>query len=282
MSVREFKLINEKGQEFSLMDIENYCLMTEPSGIGIEYSAEYEQLNNRFIENIKTIGQEAITGQVNFTSYDNYKKLADFILSDKIKIVYTIPYEQGERTFYRDISVTRLTKSEKNIYKILSETIVFMPLSLWYEKSNIVYKIGMEDSEIRWDFKWDSKFASNDIRSLKYINQGHTDADIYLEIDGEILNPVIELYVENELYQSVKIKTLINKYEKLIYNTQDFEISRIKTDGTKESLFSLDIIDFSNDNVIRIPPKKSCEIRLKADNNIDSARLSVYSYYVAV
>lgn len=29
--VREFRLINEKGQEFSLMDIYNYTLLTDPS-----------------------------------------------------------------------------------------------------------------------------------------------------------------------------------------------------------------------------------------------------------
>lgn len=29
--VREFRLINEKGQEFSLMDIYNYCLLTDPN-----------------------------------------------------------------------------------------------------------------------------------------------------------------------------------------------------------------------------------------------------------
>lgn len=29
--VREFYLQNEKGQEYSLMDIKNYCLLTEPS-----------------------------------------------------------------------------------------------------------------------------------------------------------------------------------------------------------------------------------------------------------
>lgn len=29
--VREFYLRNEKGQEYSLMDIKNYCLLTEPS-----------------------------------------------------------------------------------------------------------------------------------------------------------------------------------------------------------------------------------------------------------
>ena len=33
--VREFKLVNEKGQEYSLMDIENYALLTEPSRIRI-------------------------------------------------------------------------------------------------------------------------------------------------------------------------------------------------------------------------------------------------------
>lgn len=31
MSVREFKLVNEKGQEYSMMDIYNYCLFTEPT-----------------------------------------------------------------------------------------------------------------------------------------------------------------------------------------------------------------------------------------------------------
>jgi len=33
--VREFYLQNEKGQEYSLMNIENYCLLTEPSRIRI-------------------------------------------------------------------------------------------------------------------------------------------------------------------------------------------------------------------------------------------------------
>lgn len=33
--VREFKLVNEKGQEYSLMDIYNHCLLTDPSRTGI-------------------------------------------------------------------------------------------------------------------------------------------------------------------------------------------------------------------------------------------------------
>ena len=33
--VREFKLINQKGQKFSLMDIKKYCLLTDPSRPGL-------------------------------------------------------------------------------------------------------------------------------------------------------------------------------------------------------------------------------------------------------
>ena len=58
--VREFKLINEKGQEYSLMDIYKYCLLTEPSGLGYNYSTEYEQLGDTFIANLRKIEQGQI------------------------------------------------------------------------------------------------------------------------------------------------------------------------------------------------------------------------------
>ena len=38
--VREFNLINEKGQNFSLMDIYNAFLLTEPQGLGYGYTAD--------------------------------------------------------------------------------------------------------------------------------------------------------------------------------------------------------------------------------------------------
>ena len=61
--VREFKLVNEKGQEYSLMDIYNYCLLTDPSGLGYSYSTEYEQLGNTFITNLRKLDQGPISGK---------------------------------------------------------------------------------------------------------------------------------------------------------------------------------------------------------------------------
>lgn len=155
---------------------------------------------------------------------------------------------------------------------------------MWYEENTIIYKIEPTTDEIRWDFKWDSKFANYDTRNLYYINNGHVEAPILVEIQGHVINPKIELYVEGELYQGVPFNVEINEYEKLLYGTKenDFYINRQKTDGTIESLFSLDVIEFENDNVIRIPKNKSCELRLKADNEIINAQVTILAYYKAI
>ena len=141
-----------------------------------------------------------------------------------------------------------------------------------------------QEGVISWDFKWDSKFADFTTRSLQFINNGHVESPILVEIDGPVTNPKIELYVEGELYQTVTINTTIAQYEKLLYDTREnqFFIGKQNTDGTVVSLFSLDYIDFYNDNVIRLPKNKSCEIKLTADNEVLNAKITIYPRYRAV
>ena len=40
MAVRQFFLLNEKGQEFSLMDIQKYCFLSSPTGLGINFQSD--------------------------------------------------------------------------------------------------------------------------------------------------------------------------------------------------------------------------------------------------
>lgn len=155
---------------------------------------------------------------------------------------------------------------------------------MWYEENTTTYTVEQLENEIRWDFEWDSRFSDYASRNLQYINQGHIEAPVYIEIDGNVVNPKIELYVDGELYQTVAVTTTIAQYEKLIYDTKEnqFTIAKQNTDGTLQSLFSLDYINFENDNVIRIPKNKSCEIRLTADNEVLNAQLTIYPRYKAV
>ena len=48
------------------------------------------------------------------------------------------------------------------------------------------------------------------------------------------------------------------------------------------SLFSLDFIEFENENVVRIPVNKSCELKLTAENEILSAEITTFPQYKIV
>ena len=284
--VREFKLINEKGQEYSLMDLYNYCFLSDPSGLGYSYLTEYEQLGNTFLTNLRKMEQGQISGTANFSSYDNYRKLIDFIEdSEQLRFAYKIPYITRFKEYFKDVQIQSISKTQKQTDGIIKETITFDCLSLWYEENTIEYTIEPMQDEMRWDFYWNSYFNDSNSTNIEYANKGHVEAPIQLEIDGAVSNPKIQLFVEGVLYQTVSISTNILEFEKLIYNSREnqFEISRIKTDGSKEKLFKLGVIDFKNEDiVVRIPKSKSCEIRLSADNTISSAKLTILPQYKCV
>ncbi|MCR5186199.1 MAG: phage baseplate protein [Clostridia bacterium] len=266
------------------MDIRNYCLLTDPSGLGVEFDLNYEPLGFSFIENANRISQGKITGIANFMHYDNYKELIDFIaFSKELKILYKVPYRRGDKTYYRDVKFKSITKSELDKDGVLKETIVFDLLSLWYEENQTTYVMEPAEDSLIWDFKWDSIFIEFSNRSINFVNNGHIEASIDLVIDGEIENPKIELYVDNKIIQQVEVNTRIEDGEKFHYSSREgkFEIAKV-TDSEIVNLYDLDNINFANDNVIRIPINKSCSIKIEADTDIESAILKIYTYYYAI
>lgn len=283
--VRQFNLINEKGQTYSLMDIENYCLLTSPTGLGFSYSIQYEQLGNTFVQTLRKLEQGNINGQVNFLNYQNYKNYVDFVAkSDEIKLQYTIPYKDTNKTFYRDIDIQSTSKGEIQPNGVIQEQVSINCKSLWYEKIAQQYQISANSNEVRWDFRFDSYWSGYTVRELDYINTGHVDASVEIAIDGECVNPSINLYIEGTLFQTITVNDTIDVYEKLLYSSKegDFYIRKQLTDGTYENLFSLEYISFENDNVLRIPPNKDCTITLTADEDIEKAVITIYVYYISV
>ena len=283
--VREFKLVNEKGQEYSLMDLKNYCFFGDPSGLGYNYTTEYQQLGNVFISNLRKIAQGQINGIVNFISYDNYRALVDFVEgSESLRLSYKVPYKTGTKEYFKDVQISNISKTQIQPNGILSETVTFDCLSLWYEEQDIEYKIEPIDNEMRWNFFWNSRFNDNNSTSITYLNKGQVEAPILLEINGAVVNPKIQLYVNGKLAQVVNINKTIQQYEKLIYDSRDnqFAITLANIDGTEESLLNLNTINFENDNVIRLPKNKPSEIRLQADNTITNANLTIFPQYKSV
>lgn len=281
--VRKFYLENEKGQKYDLMDRNNYCFLSSPTGLGYSYNTSYEQVGNNFITNIRQLQQGVINGEAIFTNYDNYKNMIDYIeKAKKLKFVYEIPFVNKKNTkYYKVIEVSDVEKGEKSRDGFLHVPISFNSKSLWYEETETVYDMAKSTGEIRWDFKWDSRFKSYDNRSFTFENNGHVESPIKLEIGGYVINPCLAIYSNKNKVAEIKFNITLEEYEKILYSTKDDELYVYKenTDGTLTNIF--EELDLQNYNFIKIPQGVS-EIRLSADSEITDAKLIIFVEYKAV
>ena len=283
--VREFKLVNDKKQEFSLMDIHKFALLTNPSGLGVNFNIDYEKIGNTFVSTSKKIAQNSINAIINFINYDNYKKFIDYIMSsEKLRLVYKVPYEKGAEEFFRDIEIELIGKSEMALNGVISEQITIRTLSLWYKENQTTFFVKVGENDFVWDFKWNPKFVDFESHSFAYMNDGHVDASVKLILNSEAVNPILQVATKDEILQSIKFNTSISNEEQFIYCSKEneFTIEKIDADGNVENLFNLNVIDFENDNVLKIPRNEEVFLKLKSDIDIKRAELIVYTYYLAV
>lgn len=286
MRVRTFELVNEKGQVFSLMDIKEGCIFKEPSGLGYSYESTFERIGNTFIETLRRLNQSNISGNLEFKNYDNYRKYIDFIeASSQIKWKCVIPYFSGQKTFFKDVSFQSIDKTD--IFTEEDKLVVpvsFNGLNLWYEENTIVYDMQHQVGEMRWDFKWDPIFRDYNARKLDFINCGHVEAPIIVEMKGPIKNPSLELTVEGKLYQTLHFNIELEEFEKLLYSSKEneFYLQKENTDGTRQDAFNLDVLDFNENPIIRFPKNKSCTLQIKSETDITNATVTVLVFYKAI
>lgn len=280
--VREFYLENEIGQRFSLMDIEKGCLLTNPDGLGFTRSLQYEQVEDDFVENINKLNQAQISAEINFLNYTNYRKFVDFVLSaTALKLIYIIPINNEKEEYFKNIVVSDLTKTEIKNNGVMTETITMDSLGLWNKKSDIVYNVVSQDDEVRWDFRFPSKFVSYSIRQIIYNNTGQKTASFLLELPGYVINPKLTIKQNNEEIGTIEIDNTIDIDETLYYCTKpsDMYIYKVDSNGVRTNLFSL--LDINNKNFFQLPQGTS-EISLEADNQITKAKLTIYQEYIGI
>lgn len=283
MKVRRFILENEKGQQFRLDNLNEGCFLTSPSELGYSYNIDFVQLENEFIENNRKIQQKRPKGTLYFKSYDKIKEFGDFVESSKkLKWLYIIPFEKEEKTYYRDVVIVKLDKTEK-AGKWLACSVEFAGLSLWYEQSETILKIETYEDEMRYNYRWNSRYIDYNTRAIEFHNKGHIEAPFQVEIDGFVQNPTISIFVDKEEYASIKVPITINEYEKLLYSSKTGEIyiQKQNTDGTKENLWKKDYIDITKQNIVKLPVGVS-EIRLTADDDVLNAKLTIFPQYKVV
>ena len=174
-----------------------------------------------------------------------------------------------------------LTKAKYGTDGVLKVPVMFNAKSLWYEAKEVVYTIDSVTNELRWDFAWDAVFASYDNRNIIFDNKGHAEAPFKLELNGEVVSPIITILEDDVEVKKLDLTGLtVATGETFIYNTKDTEQEIVKvSENVTTNLF-----DFLNPNFINFYKlrKGTSKIRLEADNEITSGKLTIYVQYKAV
>ena len=173
-----------------------------------------------------------------------------------------------------------LKKQKNGLNGYLIVPVIFTVKSLWYEPREITYNIDVITNELRWDFVWDPIFSNYDNRNIIFNNEGHIEAPFLLELDGEVINPIISITDSKGTKQLDLTGLTVESGTKFVYNTKDTEQAiYIDNDGTKTNLF-----EFLNPNFINFfkLEKGASTISLVADAEITSGKLTIYVQYVAV
>ena len=281
--IRNFYFENELGERIDCQKIDGNLFFYNVAGLGYEEEIEYVQIGNNFIPNKKRIKQNQISGDLEFynMTYDEYCKFVDFILrATSLKLIY-VPKKTIRTEYYRDIDLFKIDKSEEDEYNVLPCPIMMNCKSLWYEAKEIVYTIDPISNELRWDFKWDAVFASYDNRNIIFDNKGHTEAPFKLELNGEVVDPIISILEDEVIVKQLDLTGLtITEGEAFTYNTKDTEQAIYKQKDRVET----NLFDFLNPNFINFYKlrKGVSTIRLEADGEITSGKLTIYVQYKAV
>lgn len=281
--IRNFYFENEIGQRIDCQKINGNLFFYNVTGLGYEEEIEYVQIGNNFVPNKSKIKQNQICGDLEFynMTYDEYCNFVDFILTAKeLKLVY-IPKRNRRTEYFRDIDLFKIDKAEEDEYNILSCPIAMNAKSLWYEQKEIVYDIKAQENEVRWNFRFNSKFVNYNNRNIIFENKGHAEAPIKLEMMGYLINPSILISVNGKELYSLHLNLTLLEGEKLLYFTKDTDLYIYKQDAEGNLTNLFEDLDLNRVNFFKLP-KGLCEISLTAENNVQNAKLTIYVEYKAV
>ena len=282
---RRFYLENALNQRYSLQDLKNAALLTSPAGLGLSMTRTYELTGNaaRCVDERFTVRSFTAVIVFNETNaYDSYRTLVNYIAaSGGMKLVYAPRFESTSGEFLADVEVENLSKSEVRSGCMECDVVLTLK-SAWYKRDSLRLVAEKTETELRYDRMYEYIYSDFSTDAMEIINDGHFEAPLLLEAEGELVNPRLQLFVDGTLRSELVVTTVIESGQTLVYCTKDDGLTLTKrlADGSEESLIGC--ISVENDNFFKLPRGLST-LSLSADNEISSKSVvTVYTAYKAV
>lgn len=225
--MREFKLINDLGQEFSLMTGAGF--FKNPAGLGFDVQIEAQQAGYSYIPVKETMLQKSVTGNMIFATYEDYKTFTEFITAAKSLV---LAYKPIDTWYYLDVIVSSLQKGEKTDLWRLNCPITFTALGTWYEAITAKQAQGSGNGK-EYDYEYDYVYQDQRLGEVE-ITGVIIKSPCIVSIFGPVENPSFTLTQNGAQVLTGKVNVTIPAGNKLVINAEpaNMEIAEYTVDNT--------------------------------------------------
>lgn len=276
--MRQFKLINSTGAEFNLMRLDAF--FNSPDGLGFSMDNSYANIGTVYEITEEKSSQKAVTGEMIFKGYRQYKEFIKFISYKPLKLAYK-PLDEWA---YLKCTVTRLDKSEiSSSTNLLTCAIDFTALSKWYIPRRAMTSDGDSTNIKKYTYRYGYTYVETASGEFRIINEGTEECPSILTLFGNCVNPNWVLSQNGKTLIKNGLNVEIPSNHKLIINSNDNEreIAEYTLDGTLyRNLYQK--IDFDNKAFIVIPIGESMLRVTETSGNEVNAILEVEEVYETI
>lgn len=288
--MRLFYLQNESGERLALNN-ETGIFLTEPEGLGLEFSDTFADINEGFFKMVsKRYSQNEISAKINFIkdSYSTYYKFIDWcVKASKLYFIYKPLAEE----YYAHVELASIEKNEINKVGYLECPVKFKYLSPWFLPKPVkIELIGAGVSAFRWDssildgtdvfISTTSEQYEADISAF-----GQLPAGIIINFNGVSVNPEFKLIgkTTGKIYGHCKITGNFGLGSSIELSTlyEDSYIKSINVLGVESDL--INSIDLTKDPFFKIPLNEECTLKILDSGSLHgNASVKIYHYYRSV
>lgn len=275
--MREFSLINEYGQEFSLMNVQK-GFFQKPKGLGASLNVTYTRIGTRWIENSREDKQSEISGELIFAGEAPYSLQEDFLVFVRKSKKLTLKRKTTAGTYKKDVDLIAYDQGEIEKTGELKIPVIFAQKSLWYlEVTQAIGTVTAEDTK-RYDFKYNYTYSENKAGEVEIRNNGSEKAPWSCVLYGPLVHPVIKVVQDAEEH-TLDVDVTINTGEKMLYSSKDGDLYLYKeAGGSRTNLASGEdcAISLANDNFFKLPVGTS---RIQVTSDTDIVNPIIFTVY---
>jgi len=233
--MREFYLLNGKGNRYSLMDVKHW--LHDPSNLGANFSSKYEQVGANFIRTKRIPSPDDPSGEILFTGENKYQDYSDFIRFVSIEPLTLIYVSSDE--YRASVDLVSIDKSEIK-EGTLACTINFKRLGRWYKRHYIYNEGDMTGGKV-YDYNYDYTYIDMEPETAIVQSDSGYESPTQISIYGPCQNPIWKHYLNNEVVGTGSVQADIIDGHRLVIDCTKipYTVHELNIDGeVVEDLYS--------------------------------------------